>query len=328
MQTEIDPRLLSHAAKVMASAPEAGTTMATLPTPEPADGETHEDWIARVAQVRADYEDIARALAPHLGVPGHIPEVGAIDDHEVAVDGGAINVRVYRPVAPGPHPAVVFFHGGAWWQGGGQLNHVLTDDYCRVLVDGLSAVVVNVDYRLAPESPFPQQLDDSYAGTKWALDNAAELGIDPTRVSLLGASSGGNQAAAVCLLAQERGLHIASLTLHVPALDLTLSSPSMREDPGHANFVQLVRLYATDEQLTNPLVSPLLAPDLSGFPPTVVVTGDHDPLRDDGSRFVARLLREGVTVQHLTYPMFHNVALPETTIRMFEELVQSMRTHV
>jgi acetyl esterase len=328
MQTEIDPRLQSYAAEVMALAPTAASAMSTLPSPGPAEGETREEWVARVAAVRTSYEDVARVLAPHLGVPGKVPEIGAIEDHQIPVNGGTVGARVYQPLKPGPHPAVVFFHGGAWWQAGGELNHVLTDDFCKVLVDGLSAVVVSIDYRLAPEFPFPQQLEDSYAGARWVIDNAAGIDVDPARVSLFGASSGGNQAAGVCMLAQERGLDIRSLTLHVPALDLTLSSPSMCDDPGHADFVQVVRLYATDEQLTNPLVSPLFASDLSGFPPTVVVTGDHDPLRDDGSRFVHRLAEAQVLVRHLTYPMFHNVALPETTKQMLAEIVEAVRPHI
>lgn len=325
MTTEINPRLLSHAAQVMALSPDSAAAMSTLPSRNPEKGVARADWAAKVAAIRAGYEDVTRVLAPHLGVPGSIPEIGAVEDHEIAVEGGTISARIYRPRTHGPHPAVVFFHGGAWWQGGGELNHVLTGDYCRVLVEGLDAVVVNVDYRLAPEFPFPQQLEDNFAGACWTVDNATALGLDPARISLMGASSGGNQAAAVCLLADERGLAIKSLTLHVPALDLTLSSESMRTDPGHAGFIELVRLYATDDQLTDPLVSPLLAHDPSVFPPTVVVTGDHDPLRDDGTRFADRLVEAGVPVRHLRYPMFHNVALPETTTQMFAEMVGAMR---
>jgi acetyl esterase len=261
----------------------------------------------------------------HLTSPSSVPEIGAVEDHEVPVDGDSITARVYRPKGSGPRPAIVFLHGGAWWQAGGETGFLLTDDYCKVFVGGLDAVVVNVDYRLAPEFPFPQQLEDSYAGVQWVVDHADELGVDPDRVSVMGASSGGNQAAAVCLLARERRLPIASQILHVPALDLTGSSPSVQADPDYAHFAEIVRLYATDDQLSNPLVSPLLAPSLEGLPPTLVVTGDYDVLRDDGIRYAERLAEAGVPVRHLSYPMFHNIALPETSDRMFAEMIDALR---
>ena len=303
MTTDIDPRLLAHVAEVMSHQPaDAAVTFAT-PSPAPADGEPREEWAAGVAKMRADYEEVARVLAVHLISPSSVPAIGAVEDHQVPVDGGSITARVYRPTSPGPRPAIVFLHGGAWWQAGGETGFLLTDDYCTVFAGGLDAVVVNVDYRLAPEFPFPQQLEDSYAGVQWVLDHADELGIDPGRVSL----------------------PIAAQILHVPALDLTGSSPSVQADPNWAHFAEIVRLYATDDQLSNPLVSPLLAPSLAGLPPTLVVTGDYDVLRDDGSRYAQRLADAGVPVQHLSYPMFHNIALPETTDRMFAEMIEVLR---
>ncbi|GAB4064312.1 alpha/beta hydrolase [Angustibacter speluncae] len=319
MTTDIDPRLLAHLAEVMAAQPQ-GAAAAAAPTPAPAPGQPREEWEAEVAAIRSAYEDAARVMAVHLTPPG--PEIGTIEDHVLAVQGGTIGARVFHPTTPGPHPALVFYHGGAWWQAGGEMNRLLTDDYCRVFVDGLDAVVVNVDYRLAPEHPFPHQLEDSYAGLVWTVEHASDLGVDPERVAVMGASSGGNQAAAVCLLARERGgPAIRAQVLHVPALDLTGGSPSLGGDPAWAQLSEMVRLYATDEQRENPLVSPLLAPSLAGLPPAVVVTGDHDPLRDDGRRYVERLTDEGVPAQLLRYPMFHNIALPETTEQMLADMV-------
>jgi acetyl esterase len=325
VDTDLDPRLLAHVAEVMSHQPRDTAVMQATPPPAPADGQSREEWAAGVAKLRADYEKVARVLAVHLMSPGSVPVVDAIEDHEVHVDGGSITARVYRPTGSGPRPAIVFLHGGAWWQAGGETNFLLTDDYCKVFAGGLDAIVLNVDYRLAPEFPFPQQLEDSYAGVRWVVDHASELGVDPGRVSVMGVSSGGNQAAAVCLLARERGLPIASQILHVPALDLTCSSPSMQADPNRAHFAEIVRLYATHEQLSNPLVSPLLAPSLEGLPPTLVVTGDYDVLRDDGTRYAQRLAEAGVPVWHLNYPMFHNIALPETTDRMFAEMIEVLR---
>ena len=326
MTTDIDPRLLAHVAEMMTKQPENAALLQETPPPAPAEGQTREEWAAGVAELRADYEEVARVLAVHLITASPGSEIGGFEDHQVPVDGGTITARVYRPTSSGPHPAIVFFHGGAWWQAGGETNFVFTDDYCKVFCAGLDAVVVNVDYRLAPEFPFPQQLEDSYAGVQWVVDHATELGVDPARVSVMGASSGGNQAAAVCLLARERGgPAIASQTLHVPALDLTGASPSLREDPMYDHFAVIVRLYATEEQLTDPLVSPLLAPSLEGLPPTLIVTGDHDSLRDDGSRYAERLAEAGVDVRLLTYPMFHNIALPETTEQMFADMVGALK---
>jgi acetyl esterase len=328
MDTAIDPRLLAHVAEVMSHQPADAALMGATPPPAPLDGQSREEWAEGVAKLRADYEEVARVLAVHLTSPSSVPEIGAIEDHQIPVDGGSITARVYRPTDSGTRPAIVFLHGGAWWQAGGETGFLLTDDYCKVFVGGLDVVVVNVDYRLAPEFPFPQQLEDSYAGVQWVVNHAEELGVDPARVSVMGASSGGNQAAAVCLLARERGLPIAAQVLHVPALDLTGSSPSVQADPSSRHFAEIVRLYATDEELSDPLVSPLLAPSLAGLPPTLIVTGDYDSLRDDGARYAQRLAEAGVSVQHLSYPMFHNIALPETSDRMFAEMIEVLRSLV
>jgi len=143
---------------------------------------------------------------------------------------------------------------------------------------------------------------------------------------VMGGSSGGNQAAAVCLLARDRGgPAIRSQMLHVPALDLTLSSPSAREEPAVlAGLTGVVRLYATAEQVLDPYVSPLLAEDLSGLPPAVIVTGEYDFIRDDGRRYAVRLAEAGVEVRALEYPMLHNISLPETTEQMFADMIEAV----
>ncbi|MGN6606187.1 MAG: alpha/beta hydrolase [Jatrophihabitans sp.] len=316
--TALDPRLADLVGRVMTDLALHG--MPAPPPSAPAPGQTHEDWVATVATVRTQHDELAQVLTKHMRMAA--PEVGSVVDHEIPVDGGTIAARVYTPPGAGPHPAVVFFHGGAFWLGGGEIGFGLTDDYCRVFCDRLSAVVVNVDYRLAPEAPFPKQLHDSYAGLAWTVEHADELGVDTDRVAVMGASSGGNQAAAVCLLARDRGgPRITAQILHVPVLDLTWGSESVRADPGFAAFDDLVRLYATDEQRREPLVSPLLATDLAGLPPAVIVTGAFDGLRDDGRRFAERLAEQGVPVTHTVYPMLHNIALPETTMQFVDDVV-------
>jgi len=294
------------------------------PPYRPADGQSRDEWIDEVARVRAQHDQQARVLSVHVITDG--PEVASVTDHRVAVDGDTIGARVYTPDGGGPFGVIVFYHGGAWWLAGGEEGFAITDDYCRTFCARLGMVVVNVDYRLAPECPFPTQLEDSYAGLKWVVQHAELLNIDPTDLVVMGASSGGNQAAALCLLARQRGgPEIRAQVLHVPALDLTGGSPSLHEQPGlWEGLVGVISLYADDEQLRDPLVSPLLADDLSRLPPAVIVTGDHDPLRDDGSRYAARLREAGVAAKLLEFPMLHNIALPETTQRMFDEMVEAI----
>jgi acetyl esterase/lipase len=320
--TDLSPDLAALVARLMAALP--GDGRPAVPPVRPRPGQSHDDWLGEVRVARAINDDPARVLAVRLTPPG--PPVAAVRDHTIPVDGGTITARAYTPEGAGPFPAVVFYHGGAFWLAGGEAGFALTDDYLRLFCDGLGAVVINVDYRLAPEHPFPQQLEDSYAGLCWAAGSAPELNIDPGNVAVMGASSGGNQAAAVCLLSRDRGgPRIRAQILHVPALDLTGGSPSLHEDPAiwdHLNDV--IALYATPEQRADPLASPLLARDLTGLPPAVIVTGQHDPLRDDGRRYAERLAMAGVPATLLDYPMLHNIALPRTSQQMFAEMITAI----
>jgi acetyl esterase len=319
--TTMDPRLAQLVASVMAALP---AEQPPSPTAEPAPGQSRADWVAEVAAARAALDGQGEIHAELVPMDG--PEVGSVHDETIEVDGAVITARVYTPPGTGPFPAIVGYHGGAWWLAGGEAGFQLTDGYCRRFCAGLTSVVVNVDYRLAPEFPYPHQLEDCYTALRWVVDHSSQLGIDPDNVSVMGGSSGGNQAAAVCLLARDRGgPAIRSQMLHVPALDLTLSSPSAREDPAVlAGLTGVVRLYATAEQVLDPYVSPLLAEDLSGLPPAVIVTGEYDFIRDDGRRYAVRLAEAGVEVRALEYPMLHNISLPETTEQMFADMIEAV----
>ncbi|GAA1711769.1 alpha/beta hydrolase [Fodinicola feengrottensis] len=310
-QDTMDPRLAMLVAEVMSQLP---ADLPALPSPWPAPGQSRAEWLAEVTAVRAAHDAPADVLAQLL--PAAPPDAPTVSDREVEVEGGRITVRVYTPAGEGPFPALVYYHGGAWWLGGG---FALTDLYCQRFCAALGSVVVNVDYRLAPESPYPQQLEDAYAALLWTVSS-----LRPTEVSVAGASSGGNLAAALCLLARDRGgPAIRSQLLHVPGLDLTLSSPSLRADPAVLpNLDGVRRLYSTDWE--NPYVSPLLATDLAGLPPAVIVTGRHDFLRDDGRRYAERLSEAGVPVVALEYPMLHNIALPETIETMVTEMTAAL----
>lgn len=217
-------------------------------------------------------------------------------DHSVAVPGGSIRVRVRRPEGTDVLPAVYFVHGGGWFQGDLDTAEI----ECGPLASQASCVVVSVEYRLAPEHPFPTPLEDVVAGWHWLHEHAAEHGIDTTRVAVAGTSAGGNLAAALCLVARERGLPLPLLQLlDVPALDLTGGSPSLSEVGDAAGLTatqvkEFADWYAGGTDLGDPLLSPLLADDLTGLPPAVVVVAEHDPVRDDGERWVAALQAAGV----------------------------------
>jgi acetyl esterase len=248
--------------------------------------------------------DERRALANAtmlLVHPGPEPDVKVVD-HEVPVAGGTIQVRVTRPDAfEGPAPTLFFLHGGGWFQG----NLDTAEVECGPVAAAVPCMVVSVDYRLAPEHPFPTGLEDCLAAYEWMLANADDLGVDIARTAIGGTSAGANLAAAVCLAARDRGLPLpVAQLLDVPCLDLTLASPSMDEVGEGAGLTragveEFVGWYAhglagsggTDP--THPLMSPLLAEDLSGLPPAVITVAEHDPVRDDGERYLARLHQAG-----------------------------------
>jgi acetyl esterase len=229
-----------------------------------------------------------------FGEPG--PDVASVFDKTVPVDGGEITVRVYTPPGAGPHPAHVYFHGGGFWIG--TLDHF--DTICQELCAGAECVVVSVDYRLAPEHKFPTLPEDCYAALRWVVEHASELDVDATRVSIGGASAGGNLTAVVALMARDRGgPPLVLQVIEIPVTDLTMSHPSIKENDGllldRASMEQFRDYYVRDEaDWTNPYASPFFAEDLSGLPPAIVMTAEMDPLRDEGEAYARRLADAGV----------------------------------
>jgi acetyl esterase len=226
-----------------------------------------------------------------------------VRDLTIAGPAGDIAVRVYRPAA-GPardRPLIVNIHGGGFvW---GDLR--LSDWICSSVAVWVDAVVVSVDYRLAPLHPFPAAVDDCYAALLWAAENAAELGAaTPPRIGVMGESAGGNLSAVMCLLARDRGgppvshqalLYPATDMTHVPqapARSLIISGPEM-----HA----FRRMYLGDADPADPRVSPLRAADLAGLPPALIQVAEHDPLREDGVRYATALRSAGVGVRLTEY---------------------------
>lgn len=241
----------------------------------------------------------AQADATMVLIRPPVPEGVEVSEHDVPVDDGAasIRVRIHRPAGlPAAAPTVVFIHGGGWMQG----NLDTAEVESGPIATAVPCMVVSVGYRLAPEHPFPTPLEDCVAAYRWVHDNASALGVDPARVAVAGGSAGGNLAAAVCLAARDRELPMPVVQLlDVPALDLTLSSPSIHDPDAQAGLTgaavkRYAQQYLAGHPATDPLASPLLATDLSGLPPAVVLVAEHDPVRDDGERWVRALHAAGV----------------------------------
>jgi acetyl esterase/lipase len=241
----------------------------------------------RAADLAADLEAGLVALEP----------VARIENRTIPGPDGEIPIRIYTPHGDGPFPSVVYFHGGGWVIG----NLDTHDSHCRSIANGAGCVVVAVDYRLAPEHKFPAAPGDCYAATCWAAAHAVELNTDRARLALAGDSAGGNLAAVVALLARERGgPAIAFQLLVYPITDLRMQTASYTDN---ADAPMLTRddmnwfcghYIRRDEDLVNPLVSPLLALDLSGLAPALIVTAEYDPLRDEGEMHGERLRVVGV----------------------------------
>jgi len=229
-----------------------------------------------------------------------------VADRSVPGPAGDLRVRVYRPAAAGTaanagRPLVVYFHGGGFALGSLDMGNWI----CGLVAASVGAVVVSVDYRLAPSHVFPAAVEDCYAGLAWAAGNTAELGATG-RIGVMGESAGGNLAAVSCLIARERGgPAISHQALIYPATDMTRAAPATA-DP-HAPFLSAAeisaykRLYlGPDGDPANPWASPVLA-EHAGLPPALIQVGEHDPLREDGVRYAAALRAAGVPVRFTEY---------------------------
>ena len=248
-------------------------------------------WEQTPAEARLGYAALADlAGQPAVTVP--------TEDRSVPGPAGDIPVRVYRPDAESPLPVVVYFHGGGWVIGDLDTH----DAICHRLAAGVPSVVVSVDYRLAPEHPYPAAVEDADAATRWVAGHAADLGADPARLAVAGDSAGGNLAAVVARHARDAGgPPIAFQLLVYPGTDLTASLPSHVEngtgyllDEGTMRY--FLGCYLGDGDPRDPDASPLFADDLSGLPPALVLTAGFDPLRDEGEAYAERLREAGVAV--------------------------------
>ena len=265
-------------------------TGATLDTTKPA------------ADLRKEFEE-GRSL-----ISSSLPSGIKITDHYINTNDHEIKVREYSPESIGNiYPAVVYFHGGGWVIGSIDSHEAFTG----FLAKELNAKVFSVDYRLAPEHPFPMPLADCEAAYNWIKDNALDLGINPNRVSVGGDSAGGNLAAALCVKCQQEELAMPKAQLLIyPVTDLSLDNPSIDEMAEGFFLTKDSMSFFREQYLENedlvkdPLVSPLFAEDLSGHPPAVVVTAGFDPLRDEGDKYAQALRQANVEIYHRTHDSY------------------------
>jgi acetyl esterase len=242
------------------------------------------------------------------------PPVARVENRSIPGPEGEIAVRIYWPAGSGggPLPGVVFFHGGGWVICGLDSH----DGTCRAVANGVDAVVVSVDYRLAPETKFPGAVDDCLAATRWVADHAGELGVDPGRLAVAGDSAGGNLTAAVALRARdEGGPALAYQAMIYPVVDSSATRndyPSKTENAtgyfltGDAMEWYRAQYLRDDADGDHPHCSPLLATSLAGLPPAFVITAEFDPLRDEGEVYAERLVAAGVPTEvYRAAGMFH-----------------------
>ncbi|MBI3303984.1 MAG: alpha/beta hydrolase [Deltaproteobacteria bacterium] len=239
----------------------------------------------------------ARQALRALFATGELEPVHKVEDRQIPGPDGNLPVRIYTPEGNGPLPVLVYFHGGGWVLGDLETH----DSPCRALANAAGCMVIAADYRLAPEHKFPAAPEDCYAATKWVVLNAAAMGGDPTRIAVGGDSAGGNLAAAVALMAGDRGAPSLVYQLLVyPVTNYAFDTASYRENAdGYLLTKEMMQWFwrhylenETDGQ--NPYASPLRARDCRRVPPALVITAEFDPLRDEGETYTARLREAGV----------------------------------
>jgi acetyl esterase/lipase len=278
------------------------------------------------ARIRAG---AAAAAAPKQPQP-------AVSDLAIPGPAGPIQARFYEPTGMGleGRPLIVYFHGGGWTIGDLDTG----DGVCRFLALEVPATVLSVDYRLAPEHPFPAAVEDALAAFRWAATDNTRLGVDPDRIAVAGDSAGGNLAAAVSLLARDGGGPSPAMqALIYPVTDAVGGQPSRDEFAAgflltKADMDWFERHYLPPGiDHADPRVSMLRADDLSGLPPAYVTTAGFDPLRDEGEAYAARMQEAGVRVTLCRHPgLIHGfanlTAVSDTANAAMLELAAALRT--
>jgi acetyl esterase len=249
----------------------------------------------------AEARRASEALAAMQGVG---EPVAIVEDRTLPGPGGDIPIRIYTPAGKGPLPLLVYFHGGGWVIG----KIETSDALCRALTNAAGCIVISVDYRLAPEHPFPAAVDDAYHATLWIAANAAGFGGDPSRIAVGGDSAGGNLAAVVAQIARERGKPAISFQLLIyPVTDAACDTPSYGENADGYFLTRSAMQWfwnhytRSNDDRTHPHASPLRADNFAGLPAALVITAEFDPLRDEGELYAERMRAAGVPVQLTRY---------------------------
>ena len=286
-------------------------------------------------------DDAQRALTPEQARKSHTlsmadagdPEpLTVVDDRKIAGPHGDIPVRIYIPEETTPLPVLVYFHGGGWVVG----NLETCDVALRAIARRAGCAIVSVDYRLSPENKFPVPLEDGFAGTEWVATHGHDAGLDPSRVAVGGDSAGGNMAAAVTLMARERGApEIVYQVLIYPVIDLNFDTESYKR---LANGYGLTRTamqwywghyLASADQGGSPLASLSLA-DVSGVPPALVITAEYDPLLDEGEAYARKLEAAGVDArlsryEGIVHGFLRHGASFDASHRAYDEIAITLR---
>jgi acetyl esterase len=248
---------------------------------------------------------IFRTSTVELRDPSTLASVRSVEDVTIPGPAGAMAARIYRPDVDGSVPTMAFFHGGGFVIGDIETH----DDQARLICRDVGIVVVSVDYRLAPEHPFPAGYDDCLAATRWVADHVAELGGDPAKIVVGGDSAGGNLAAAIALTTRETGPTLAAQFLIYPGVDFVEDGdyPS-RIDNAEGYYLTAEEMLwfrghylPADIDVTDPRASPICAADLAGAPPAIIGTAEFDPLRDEGEAYGKALADAGVEVRLARY---------------------------
>ncbi len=259
-------------------------------------------------------ETLAQVLArlrqepPVLTAPEPVHHV---EDQTIAGPGGPLPIRMYIPEGTGLFPVLLFFHGGGFVTGSLQSQ----DSICRALTNATPCITVSVGYRLAPEHPYPAAVEDGYAALQWVAEHAASIQGDPSRIALTGTSAGGTLAAAVTLMARDRGgpRLLYQLLCYPETTHNHVRFPSF-EEYGHGYFIEKEGILLADTWYVPlgadqdaPYAFPLSAKDLHHLPPALVITAEYDPLRDEGELYAQRLREAGVLVTLTRYDgMIHS----------------------
>ncbi len=248
-------------------------------------------------------------LAASAGPLSNPPRLAGIADLTIDTPAGPLRVRLYQPAEPATRGVCLYFHGGGW-----ALNSVDThDDLVRRLCAAAGCTMVSVDYRLAPEHPYPAAVEDAYSALQWVREWAPEWNVDHERIAVAGDSAGANLAAAVTLVTRDRGgPSIRQQVLVYPITDADFTRASYIENAdGYFLTTGQMRwfweMYCPDEsRRSESYASPLRAPSLRGLPPALILTAEYDPLRDEGEAYADALHEAGVAAALHRYPgMIH-----------------------